>query len=172
MPYIFFCVVQMASAVQCGMNLKAIGSHFSAYQVDCNNSNPQSLVRLVEYSGLSKSKLICPTCVADEVYSSSYVYRGNDLNGNMPKDMVLAYERYPNHKTNFEENIPQKILKFLTFNSTSKKYRHVLFSGNTVRYLTEVEFLRYIEEDNKIRKSLSLPEKSITHDINEEINMK
>lgn len=126
-------------SIKCGMNLKAIGSHFPAYRLKHKGQNPETLKQLIESSDLPMTKLCCPgeKCNNSKI---SYVYIGQNLDQDTPMHMILAYEKNPNHRLGSKENILQRIFYFLSYNRTAQKGRNVLFANGTVRFMNEKDF--------------------------------
>ena len=121
----------------CDEALKKIGSAIIAYQQANENQNPASLEKLTD-NKLTVWELVCPASPFS-AGECSYVYRGEDLNGSVPEEMILAYDKQPWHKGR----------------------RNILFADGSVRRPPEKVFTSFIKKDNEMRLLLALPEKSI-----------
>ena len=47
-PFVYCCLLQFHAAITCGMNLKALASHFPAYRHEHDGQNPSSLYDLLD----------------------------------------------------------------------------------------------------------------------------
>ncbi len=130
---------ELAKRIQCGANLKGIGSSIAIYQNENKKKCPPSLEELVKAVELHPMMLICPSS-KDEEGGCSYIYRGSDLTSEAGAQMILAYDKYENH---------------------DGEVRNVLFGDMHVDKLEEDEFLKAIEKDNELRRKMGLPEKPV-----------
>lgn len=159
---LFSSVFQAVRAIKCGSQLEAIGSHIGSYQADHEGKNsPDLQTLLTNYPSLPSEVLICPNDHTAQVGRSSYVYRGNDLTETSPPEMILTYEKNPNHPW-YGHGIFNEVRTVILFGYGAPGVRLVLFAnGLLVRSLTEDEFLKAIDRDNELRKQLNLPQKFV-----------
>lgn len=136
------------------MQLKGIGSHFSVYCFDHNGEHPPSFSQFVKKSSLGQKYLHCPSDSDSE--NESYIYIGKDVNENMSRSLILAYEKKTNHRFDPKASVIQKIGYFFTFNLTCPKGRNVLFNDHFARPLTEHEFKTAMEKDKKLREEFNI----------------
>ena len=121
----------------CDDGLKEIGEAIRAYRLE-KGRNPLELQELVEAGVISPWLLVCPASDA-AVGECWYVYRGGDLEGRIPGDMVIAYDREPVHKYR----------------------RNILFAHGGVGRVPEGIFEKAIRTDNRLRAERGLEEKPI-----------
>jgi len=130
---------ELAKRVQCQSNLSAVGRSVVMYRNEYRGEMPPTLEILFDTEGLSPLSLICPS--SDDVSGgNSYIYRGNDLPADANGELIVAYDKYENHKG---------------------ECRNVLFYNSSVKRLEELFFEGAIERDNEIRRDIGLPEKQI-----------
>lgn len=127
-----------ARYVQCSSQLSDIGKAIALYSNDYQDQYPPTLEVLVQTQFTLPKNLICPAR-KDLGEDCSYVYRGSDLTATCPAALVIAYDKYQNHKDQ----------------------RNVLFAGYNVERMTEAEFQKAIETDNRLRRQSGLPEKPL-----------
>ena len=120
----------------CDEALKKISSAIIAYQQVNENQNPPTLENLINKE-LTVWDLVCPVSPFS-AGECSYVYRGEDLNGSVPEEMILAYDKQPWHKGR----------------------RNILFADGSVQRPPEKVFTSFIKKDNEMRLLLALSEKS------------
>jgi len=112
------------------------------YKEDYDGKVPPDLDTLDDYSEIINSEMLnCPGMMLgmlNEEDLNPYVYRGGDLSGEVPGNMILMHDSYGNHP---EDN------------------RNVLFADGHVQKCTEDEFEQLIERDNELRKERGLAEK-------------
>ncbi|MHC4693642.1 MAG: hypothetical protein ACYS67_12945 [Planctomycetota bacterium] len=116
--YIFY-----QKLTSCRERLQTIGERIETYQNQNSGRNPPSL-NVVNH--LSQAELYKLANVYDankyEGGECSYVYRGEDLDANAPASLILAYDRFWNHKDcrNVLFAKPQRIF-YLGTNEVSKE---------------------------------------------------
>jgi len=120
----------------CDEALRRIGRAIENYQQNCTDRNPIKLEELIENGLLNQWDLICPVS-KEGPGECSYEYRGDDLYGGVPKEMVVAYDKRPCHKGR----------------------RNILFASGQVSRQPEKIFQKSIEKDNQLRRLLNLPQK-------------
>ena len=129
----------LARRVQCSAQLSNIGKAMALYSNEYNDQFPPTLELLTETMDVAPKNLVCPDS-GDQEGQCSYIYRGNDLTAASQADMILAYDKYNNHKG---EN------------------RNVLFVGYNVERINEEDFPQAIDHDNELRRQMGLPEKPL-----------
>ena len=117
----------------CDETLKLIGQIISEYLKINDDHYPPQLETLVEKGLITVWELICPVSPF-AVGQCSYGYRGWDLYYGVPAEMVVAYDKLPNHKGR----------------------RNILFADGTVKRPPEKVFFSFIKIDNEYRQSLGL----------------
>lgn len=117
----------------CDEALIRIAQAIFAYRDNNNGYNPPSLETLVETSAVSPWDLVCPAS-AFAVGQCSYVFCGGGLQGWVPGEIILAYDKTPCHK----------------------ERRNVLFADGKVKRLSEKWFDKAIQKDNEIREQFEL----------------
>ena len=120
----------------CDDALRKIGKAIISYQKGHDNQNPPSLHQLVEIEALTPWDLVCPASTFG-VGECSYEYRGADLENEADPEMILAYDKLPNHKGR----------------------RNILFADGQVKRPPEKFLKKFIDKDNQIRRQLQLTEK-------------
>lgn len=133
----------LADTIKCAENLIDIAKAIEVYQANHDGHNPHTLETLVELGILKPEKLICPC--HKEQNTCSYIYRGNDLNVDVPGSMILAYDRLDNHDSDGEPGDDVNVLS----------------ADGHVKYYSESSMWDIIDEDNEQRQRLGLPEKPI-----------
>jgi len=121
----------------CDESLVKIGKALLVWQNSHDRQNPSRIEDLVGTDGLSAWDIICPAS-PEGVGQCSYVWRADDLSADVPPEMILAYDKHPNHKGR----------------------RNVLFADGHVERFPERVFDRKIQADNEIRIQLALEQKS------------
>ncbi len=130
--------IPASHAIQCSSQLANIGKAIALYSYDYQDQYPPTLEVLVQTQFTLPKNLICPAR-KDLGEDCSYVYRGRDLTATCPAALVIAYDKYQNHKDQ----------------------RNVLFAGYNIERMTEAEFQKAIETDNRLRRQSGLPEKPL-----------
>ncbi len=125
---------ELARQVQCASQLSNIGKAIAMYQNDHQDKNPEKLEDLAD---IHAKNFVCP-CSGDKLGQNSYIYRGTDLEAASPANMILAYDKAENHRS---------------------QERNVLFAGFNVEKMSEEDFQQAIEKDNEFRRKMGLPEK-------------
>jgi len=123
--------------IQCQSLLSAIGRSIVMYRNEFENQMPPDLEILCETEGMDQRGLLCPAS-DDKPGMCSYIYRGSDLAGDSPEEMIVAYDKIENHNSD---------------------YRNILFFNGTVKQLEEKDFQILIAQDNEMRRKLGLEEK-------------
>ncbi len=121
----------------CDETLEKIGKAVAVWRKDHGGQYPPCLEDLVGTGGITAWDLICPAS-PEGVGECSYVWRGADLWGEVPDEMILAYDKHANHKGR----------------------RNVLFADGHVERFPERVFDRKIQADNEVRRQLALEKKS------------
>ena len=126
----------------CDDALRAIGRAILCYQQNNQGCNPPGFKALLsDADDLTAWQFICPVG-PEPIGQSSYVYRGADLDGDAPAEMILAYDRSAVHKGR----------------------RNVLFADGRVTRPTESDFEKAIVRDNQLRGEFDLAQKD-PHEI-------
>ena len=123
--------------IECKTQLVSIGRYLFMYRKEFANQMPSDLEILCETEGMDPRGLLCPAS-DDKPGMCSYIYRGSDLSGDFPGEMIVAYDKIENHNS---------------------EYRNVLFFNGAVRQLDEKVFQVHIGRDNEMRRELGLEEK-------------
>jgi prepilin-type processing-associated H-X9-DG protein len=123
--------------MQCGTALSGLGKAMILYASDHNDLLPPDLQILIKASEIPPRML---QCEGEGMGRSAmpYVYRGVDLGGTSANvGLILVHDPRGSHHDG----------------------RNVLFVDSHVEWLTEGEFQKRIEEDNRLRRRAGLPEK-------------
>ena len=143
----------------CAAQLVSIGTSLLLYQrSNANGENPPDIQKLIEAQDLPPGLLVCPSDNA-ETGAYSYQYRGNDLDKSATDEMILFYEKSPNHRYKECPNLLHKIWNVLLLNYNAPRVRNVLFCDGHVMQLTKGQFQNAIQRDNELRKRFKLVEK-------------
>ena len=124
---------QQAQTVVCASQLKGIANAINMYRCDFKDKNPPHLQDLIDYEDLSPKTFLCPSA-NEKPGQSSYIYRGGDLTGVEPADMILLYDKQPLHNG----------------------ARNVLFNDLRVERLEEPQFQKALQRDNECRRKRNL----------------
>ena len=116
----------LAKSTVCTSNLKGIGIATAIYMNDNKGNAPDTIEGLYEVDMTEKS-MICPEC------EEKYVWYGKGLNDSCSPDMILAY-------CDWHEDLGT----------------HVLFLDSHIETLSDDDFSRTIEENNKKRRAIGL----------------
>jgi hypothetical protein len=127
---------------QCGMCLKSMASNIRVYRFE-NDGQPLSWDEITAQDDFMQNSKTCPRI------HKEYIYRGNDVNAKMPKDLILIY----GHKHPME--LFEKISIFIQI-VPWKNEIGVVFNDWSIEFLSEKEFEAAIKRDNMLRKELGL----------------
>ncbi len=122
----------------CDEALERIGKAIKAYRNENDDEAPETLDVLVECKAITPWDLVCPVSPFS-VGDSSYVYRGDDIPGYPPAEMIVAHDKIACHKGR----------------------RNILFANGHVKRPPEKLFESFVRKDNELRKLLNLPEKKV-----------
>lgn len=126
-----------ASRIRCGTNLSGLGKAMLIYANDYNDKLPSNLEILIKTVEMTPQGLRCGGKHDNPTAGVPYVYRGVDLvEVAASPDMILVY-------------CPQ----------SHDGGRNVLFLDTHVEWLTDDQFRKVIERDNRLRRERGLPEK-------------
>jgi len=126
-----------ASRIRCGTNLSGLGKAMLIYANDYNDKLPPNLEILIKTAEMTPQGLRCEGKHDDPSAGVPYTYRGVDLvEVSASPEMILVY-----CKQDHEGG------------------RNVLFLDTHVEWLTEDQFRKVIERDNRLRRERGLPEK-------------
>ena len=139
---------ELAHRIHCASQLKGIGNAITLYQNDYSDKNPPDFKTLVDICDVHPNSFLCISS-SDQPGDISYIYRGADLDATASSDMVLIYEPLSNHQD---------------------ECSNVLFADGHVKRVEAEDFPTVIEKDNKIRRSMGLPEKPIEDGTLESLN--
>ncbi len=149
-------IFELAHSLQCAGMLEGVGSHFPAYQQKNNGANPLSLNALIDDAEILKEKhLSCPAWYFNND-TREYIYRGNDLNTNVPGYMILIYEKENRHRGTEKRGWLKGTCDILFFGFRVPKGRMVLFSNGEVKLLGNQEFFAALHRDIETRGQMGL----------------
>lgn len=126
-----------ASRIRCGTNLSGLGKAMLIYANDYNDKLPPNLEILIKTVEMTPRGLRCEGKHDNPSAGVPYTYRGVDLvEVSASPEMILVY-----CKQDHEGG------------------RNVLFLDTHVEWLTDDQFRKVIERDNRLRRERGLPEK-------------
>lgn len=122
----------------CDEALERIGKAIGSYRKENDDQMPETLATLIESKAITPWDLVCPVSPFS-VGDSSYVYRGDDMPGYPPAEMIIAHDKIACHKGR----------------------RNILFASGKVKRPPERLFESMVRKDNELRMLLNLPEKKV-----------
>lgn len=123
------------ACITCGTNLSGLGKALLIHANDYNDELPASLDILKKTAEVTARSLSCG-CDREGKGGMPYIYRGVDLNTSANPDLITVY-----------------------CGRHHRGGRNVLFLDSHVEWVTDEQFQKLIERDNRLRRQASLPEK-------------